>query len=229
MTVKKTAIILGATGLTGSILLDNLIRDDRYSKVKVFARNHVSQKHPKIEEFLINLFELEKLASLFTADEVFCCVGSTQQKTPDEELYRMVDFGIPATAARLCRQNGIGTFEVISAMGANEDSRFFYNRTKGEMEGAVLEHQIPNTYILRPSLISGNRQESRPFEYVWKKIMTFGDQLLVGKLKKYRSIDPETIVNAMIYLANNQYKNHIIESDEIKEIALKYKYHNDGN
>lgn len=221
MAGRKTAIILGATGLTGSILLDYLIRDKRYRKIKVFSRNHVHQKDPKIEEYLVSLFELEKLASLFTADEVFCCVGSTQKKTPDEELYRMVDFGIPATAAKLCKKNNIYNFEVISAMGADENSSFFYNRTKGEMEGAVLEQHITNTYILRPSLIAGKRTESRPFEYAWKKIMKFGDHLLVGNLKKYRSIHPETIAKAMIYLANNEYKSGIIESDEIKEIAQK--------
>ena len=219
--VRKTAIVLGATGLTGGILLEKLLKDDRYEKIKVFSRQHVSQKHPKIEEFLINLFELEKVGGLFTGDEVFCCVGSTQRKTPDEELYRMVDFGIPATAARLSKLNGIRTFEVISAMGANENSRFFYNRTKGEMEGAVLEHRIENTYILRPSLIAGDRDESRPMEYAWKKIMTLGDHLLVGKLKKYRTIHPETIASAMVYLANANYASGRIESDEIKRIADK--------
>ncbi|MCM8569753.1 NAD(P)H-binding protein [Gramella jeungdoensis] len=218
----KSAIILGATGLTGSILLEKLLKDERYEKIKVFSRQHVSQKHPKIEEFLINLFELEKVGALFTADEVFCCVGSTQRKTPDEEIYRMVDFGIPATAARLSKLNGIRTFQVISAMGANENSRFFYNRTKGEMEGAVMEHRIENTYILRPSLIGGERQESRPMEYAWKKIMTLGDHLLVGKLKKYRSIHPETIAKAMIFLANSEYSSGKIESDEIKRIANRY-------
>ncbi|MCG9971090.1 NAD(P)H-binding protein [Christiangramia crocea] len=219
----KTAIILGATGLTGSILLEKLLQDERYEKIKVFSRQHVRQQHPKIEEFLINLFELEKVGNLFTGDEVYCCIGSTQKKTPDEEVYRMVDFGIPATAARLSKLNGIRTFEVISAMGANENSRFFYNRTKGEMEGAVMEHRIENTYILRPSLIGGEREESRPLEYAWKKIMNLGDHLLVGKLKKYRSIHPETIANAMIYLANSQYKSGRIESDEIKRIANRYK------
>lgn len=215
---QKTAIILGATGLTGGILLDKLIDDPRYRKIKVFSRNHV-QKSDKIEEYLINLFELEKVADLFTADEVYCCIGTTQKKTPDNDTYRMIDFGIPATAAKLSRKNKIGTFQVISAMGADEKSRFFYNRVKGEMEGAVLEQNISNTYILQPSLIGGNRQESRPFEFIWKKIMSVGDYLLVGSLKKYRSIHPETIVNAMIYLANSNYRSGRITSDEIREIA----------
>lgn len=216
---QKTAIILGATGLTGSILLDKLISDERYRKIKVFSRNHLPQKSDKVEEYLINLFELEKVADLFTADEVYCCIGTTQKKTPDNDTYRMVDFGIPATAAKLSSRNKIKTFQVISAMGADEKSRFFYNRVKGEMEGAVLEQHISNTYILQPSLIGGNREESRPFEFVWKKIMSVGDHLLVGNLKKYRSIHPGTIANAMIYLANNEYKSGRIPSDEIRNIA----------
>ncbi|WP_300433783.1 NAD(P)H-binding protein [Christiangramia sp.] len=216
---QKTAIILGATGLTGSILLRKLIEDARYRKIKVFSRNHVQQKSEKLEEYLIDLFELEKVADLFTADEVYCCIGSTQKKTPDTEVYRKVDFGIPATAAKLCSRNNIHTFQVISAMGADEKSRFFYNKVKGEMEGAVLEEKIRNTYILQPSLIGGKREESRPFEFISKKIMSLGDHLLVGKLKKYRSIHPETIAKAMIYLANNDYKSRRIPSDEIKSIA----------
>ncbi|MDR5591272.1 NAD-dependent epimerase/dehydratase family protein [Christiangramia sp. SM2212] len=216
---QKTAIILGATGLTGSILLDKLVDDPRYRKIKVFSRNHVHRKSEKIEEYLINLFELEKFTELFKADEVFCCIGTTQKKTPDNDTYRMVDFGIPATAAKLCHRNEIETFQVISAMGADEKSRFFYNRVKGEMEGAVLEQQIPNTYILQPSLIGGEREESRPFEFIWKKIMLVGDHLLVGSLRKYRSIHPEIIVKAMIYLANNKHRKGRITSEEIREIA----------
>jgi len=218
---QKTAIILGATGLTGSILLEKLLKDDRYLKIKVFSRNHVKVNNEKIEEYLIDLFELEKMADLFTADEVYCCIGTTQDKTPDKDTYRMIDFGIPATAAKLSKRNKIGTFQVISSMGANEKSSIFYNRVKGEMEGAVLDQQISNTYILQPSLIGGNREESRPFESIWKKIMSVGDNLLVGSLRKYRTIQPEIIADAMIYLANNDYRSGTIPSDEIKVIAEK--------
>lgn len=217
--IKKTAIILGATGLTGSILLEKLLEDDRYRKIKIFTRKRVEKKHPKIEEYLIDLFELEKLSDLFTADEVFCCVGSTQKKTPDKDMYRKVDFGIPATAAKLSKKNKISTFVVISAMGAKEDSHIFYNRTKGEMEGAVLEQKIPRTYIFQPSLIAGDRKESRPMEAIFKKLMKVGDHFLRGKLKKYQSIHPDSIVRAMIYVANYGHDKVRIESNEIKILA----------
>lgn len=218
---RKSAIVLGATGLTGGVLLQRLLEDERYYKVKVFTRNHLKTESEKLEEYLIDLFELDKFQELFHADEVYCCVGSTQKKTPDNEIYRKVDFGIPATAAQLCRLNNISTFMVISAMGANENSSIFYNRTKGEMEGAVLDKKLKKTHILRPALIGGDRQEKRPMESAFKKIMEFVNPLLKGKLKKYQSIHPDEIVEAMLFLANNSYASVILESDEIKEVAQK--------
>ena len=219
----KTAIILGATGLTGSTLLQKLLKDDRYSKIKLFSRSPIGVKNDKIEEHLVDLFELEKYESEFTADEVFCCIGTTQAKTPDDDTYHRIDYGIPVEAARLAKKNNIGTFIVISALGADVESKFFYNRTKGEMERDVIAQNVPHTYIFQPSLIGGKREEKRPFEAAWKKVMTVGNHLLVGPLKKYRSIHPDTIADAMIYVANNKYAAVRIESGEIREIAESYR------
>lgn len=215
----KTAIILGATGLTGNTVLKKLLLDDRYEKVKLFSRRPLRLKDPKIEEHITDLFELEKQWENFTADEVYCCVGTTKNKTPDEDVYRKVDYGIPVTAARLARANKIHTFMVISALGADPESKIFYNRTKGEMERDVLQHEVPRTYIFRPSLISGDREETRVLESVAKYAMKAGNYLMQGPLKKYRSIKAETIATAMIYVANNRYAASRIDSDEIKEIA----------
>ncbi|GAB2761887.1 NAD-dependent epimerase/dehydratase family protein [Salinimicrobium soli] len=215
----KTAIILGATGLTGGYLLDLLLKDENYSTVKLFSRSSVEKGHPKIEEHLIDLFELEKYQSEFEADEVFCCIGTTQAKTPDNETYRKIDYGIPVTAANLSRQNNIQKFLVISALGADADSRVFYNRTKGEMERDVLKENLPETYIFQPSLIGGDRKEKRTFESIFKKIMKVGDHLLIGPLKKYRSIHPQTIAEAMVIVAQKGYDSSRIPSDEIKKIA----------
>ena len=219
----KTAIILGATGLTGGELLEKLLKDDRYSKIKLFSRSSIGVKNDKIEEHLVDLFELEKHSEDFKADEVHCCIGTTQAKTPDEETYYKIDHGIPVTAAKLAKKNGIPRFLVISALGADPESRFFYNRTKGEMERDVLAEKIPETYIFEPSLIAGEREENRPFEAAWKKVMSVGNHLLVGPLKKYRSIHAGTIADAMIYVANNKYAAFRIESREIAEIAKSYR------
>ncbi len=219
--MSKTAIILGATGLTGGILLQKLITDDRYAKIKLFSRKSVGISDPKIEEHIVDMLQLRDHAEKFTADEVFCCVGTTNAKTPDKELYHKIDYGIPVSAARLSKTNKINTFIVISALGANSESRIFYNRTKGEMENAILEFQLPKTHILQPSLIGGHRKEKRLGEYIFKILMKILDPLLLGPFKKYRMIDPETIVSAMIWLANYEFNGKRITSDEIIGICTK--------
>ncbi|MBK5213180.1 MAG: NAD(P)H-binding protein [Flavobacteriaceae bacterium] len=213
--MKKTAIILGATGLTGSILLDKLLKDDSFEKIKLFSRSYAEKNSPKIEEHLIDMFQLEDHSDAFKSDVVFCCIGTTKAKTPDKETYKKIDYGIPVAAAKLAKKNGIKTFIVISAMGADANSSIFYNKTKGEMQRDVLKQNVENTYILQPSLIVGDRDEKRFGEKMATFFMkTFG--FLIPK--KYKMIKAETIAEAMLVLAEKGYSETIISSDKIKEI-----------
>jgi uncharacterized protein YbjT (DUF2867 family) len=214
--MKKTAIILGATGLTGSILLKKLLKDPSFEKIKLFSRSTAEMNSPKIEEHLIDMFQLEKHSEAFKADVVFCCIGTTKSKTPNNETYKKIDYGIPVTAAKLAKQNGIENFIVISAMGADENSSIFYNKTKGDMQRDVLSQSIKNTYILQPSLIVGDREENRFGEKMATIFMkSFG--FLIPK--KYKMIKAETIAEAMLVLVKKEFPKQQITSDEIKQIA----------
>lgn len=217
--MNKTAIILGASGLTGSLLLQKLLKDERYGTILLFSRKEAGISHPKVKEIVIDLFRLEDASDQFKADEVFCCIGTTKKKTPDQDEYRKIDFGIPVTAAQLCVKNDINAFLVISSMGASPKSSIFYSRTKGEMEEAVLAMGIPNTYILRPSLITGNRQEKRGGEKLGAALFKVFNLLLIGGLKKYRSIKATQIADAMIRLANEKPEEQIILSNWISELG----------
>ncbi len=214
--MSKTAIILGASGLTGGILLRKLIEDDRYSCIKLFGRSQLNINHKKVQHFVGDLLHLDKFSDDFHGDEVYCCIGTTRKKTPREEQYREIDFGIPVAAAQLCKRNKIKTIAVISSVGANEKSSNFYLRTKGEMEKAVIGQGIPNTYILRPSLIVGDRNERRVGEKFSIRMMMLFNPLLFGRLKKYRSIKAETIAHALVMLTNSNSNQNIYESDEIE-------------
>jgi uncharacterized protein YbjT (DUF2867 family) len=215
----KTAIILGATGLTGNLLLEQLIADKNYSKIKLFSRNSVDVTSDKIEEFIIDLLALEDSTKDFVADEVFCCIGTTAAKTKDKKLYKAIDYGIPVTAAKIAKENGIATFIVMSSMGADINSSVFYNRTKGEMERDVSKQRINNTYVLRPSLIGGNRNEFRLGEKMGQGIMRIFNPLLLGSLEKYKMIHPKKIATCMRILANTKPTETIFSSDKIQEIA----------
>ena len=130
-------------------------------------------------------------------------------------MYRKIDFGIPASAARIAKGNGIKTFAVISAIGADSKSSIEYNRIKGDMEQAVIDAEIENTYILRPSFIAGNRIEKRAGEKIGIFIFKLLKPLFFGKLKKYRAVEAESIAHRMIQLCNSDDESKILESDSI--------------
>jgi len=215
---KKTAIVLGGTGLTGSLLIKRLLADDTYACIKLFSRKASGIKSEKVKEFVGDLFQMEQFKDEFTADEVFCCIGTTSSKTKDRVVYKAIDFGIPSAAARLARENKIPTFLVISSMGANARSRIFYSRTKGEMEQAVSDEKIPYTYILRPSLILGKRDERRFGESFGAVVLKIASAFLVGSLKKYRAIEADSIAAAMIRLALSKPPSGIVMSDKLQEL-----------
>jgi len=218
--MPKTAIILGASGATGSELLQLLLADSRYSTIKIFVRKSLNIASPKIEEHIIDVLQLEKYAADFTADEVYCCIGTTKAKTPDKDEYYKIDFGIPVTAAKLAKANAIDTYIVVSAVGANKSSSIFYSRTKGEMQEAV-QQNIANTYILQPSLIVAQRSESRVMEQLFIGLWKLVNPLLWGGAAKYKSVTAANIAKAMVWLANNNYHDVIVTSNKINDLAKK--------
>ena len=218
--MNKTAIILGASGLTGSIILEKLINDDRYTTIKLFSRKEIDGMPSKVNQYVGNLFELENFKADFTGDEVYCCIGTTTKKTPDKAVYTAIDYGIPVPAAKLSKENGIHTFLVVSALGADAKSSIFYNKTKGNMERDVLVEKIQNTFILQPSIIQGQRNEQRIGEKIGLAVLKLVQPLFVGKLKKYRITEAEDIAQTMIKLANSRSTEQIINSEKIKEMAF---------
>lgn len=218
---KKSAIILGATGLTGQYVLQYLIDNPAYEQVTVISRRPLELDHPKVHVLVCDLFKLENIKDQFKADEVYCCIGTTKKKTPDQETYKRIDHGIPLAAATLCKTNGINTFIVISSMGADPQSRIFYNRTKGEMERDVLSQKIEQTYILRPSIIEGSRNEHRIGEKIGIFAFKVLNGMLVGSFKKYRSIHAKKIAKAMIRLADQGFHKPVLVSNEIQLLGTQ--------
>jgi uncharacterized protein YbjT (DUF2867 family) len=218
--MNKTAIILGATGLTGGILLQKLIEDKDYSSIKLFSRTKIEGLPSKVTQYIGDLLDLEQFKADFKAHQVFCCIGTTASKTPDKTVYKKIDYGIPVAAAKLAKVNGIDTFVVISSMGANANSSIFYNKTKGEMERDVKQQNISRTFILRPSLIGGQREERRLLEKIGLVIFKVLQPLFIGKLKQYKITEPDHIAQAMINLSNStSYAEVIITSTDIKRIT----------
>jgi uncharacterized protein YbjT (DUF2867 family) len=218
--MKKTAIVLGASGLIGSNLLPLLLKNSNFESIKIFVRKTLPVQHPKLLQILTNFEDLETVKNEIKADVIFCCLGSTKSKTPDLKQYRKIDHDYPIYFAEEGLKNGLTEYHLVSALGANSKSSNFYTKMKGETENAIKELDISSLYIYQPSFLKGNRTEKRLGEKIALLVMKLIDPLLMGSLKKYKTIAAEVVAKAMI---NESIKNKkgifVLESDKIKELA----------
>lgn len=212
----KTAILFGATGLTGSIVLQNLVQDERYENIKVFSRSQLTVKNDKIKLFQTNLEDIEQFSGDITGDDLFCCLGTTIKKAGSKDNFRKVDLYFPVKIAEIASRNNVSNFLMISSIGADPDSSGFYLRTKGEAEQAVRGYSFNKIVILRPSMLLGKRNEFRLLEEAGKLIMLPMKYILTGKLRKYRAIDANRVAKAMIKFANVTTSKSVFESHEIE-------------
>ncbi|MFC9542483.1 NAD(P)H-binding protein [Lysinibacillus sp. NPDC056959] len=196
----RAAIVVGATGLTGTSLVEQLCENDEYVSVTVIARRAPAFTHPKLEVKIRNLDTLEE-KDIELAHELYCCIGTTIKKAGSREQFEKVDFEYPLTMASLAKKRGIPHMLVITAMGANEKSPFYYNRVKGKLEHDLMELGLQRLSIIRPSLLVGEREEFRLGEKAGEKVLKLAKPLLVGPLKRSRAIEASQVAKAMIVIA----------------------------
>ncbi|MGK0406617.1 MAG: hypothetical protein ACJAZH_000432 [Roseivirga sp.] len=210
------AILLGASGLVGHFLLTELLNDSDYSKIEIFSRSPLGLNSPKVTEHIGDLLSEEFWPDYLEADAVFVCIGTTKAKTSDMETYKAIDFGIPLKAAALSKKGNVKHFSVVSSIGADAQSRNFYLKTKGQMEAAIADLDLPSFYFLRPSMILGPRQEKRFGENIGKIITSKLSFLFPAK---YKGVEAADIAKAMWALSKGKKAPQIIESQIIKSTA----------
>ena len=196
----RTAIVVGATGLTGASLVKQLCENEAYISVTVLARKKPDFEHPKLEVKIRSFDNLEENDIGF-AQELYCCLGTTIKKAGTKEAFEKVDFEYPLYIASLAKKRGIPHMLVITAMGANESSPFYYNRVKGKLEHALIELNLQQLSIIRPSLLVGDRKEFRFGEKVGEYLLKMMKPVLVGPLKRTRAIHASQVAKAMIVIA----------------------------
>lgn len=212
--------MIGGTGLVGHELLLILAHMPEVRSIKAISRNPLGRIPPKTENIITDLDKLEQHQDLLRAQIFICCLGSTIKKAGSQEAFRKVDFDHVIHFAKIAEQVGAQKFLVISAMGADADSKIFYNRVKGEMEQALRALKIPQIEIFRPSLILGDRKEKRLGEDIAKALTPFLQPLMRGPLRKYRAISATDIAKAMALATVNFHPGfHIYNSPKIQAIA----------
>ena len=196
------ATLAGATGLTGSYLLEQLLQDEYFDTVRILIRRPILRQaqdyiHPKLEKKLVDFADTESLRlALEDSDVIFCAIGTTQKKVKgDKEAYSKVDYDIPVKIARLGKLSGCEIFVLVSSVGTNSKSNNFYLKLKGEVEDAIKEVGLKSVHIMQPSVLLGKRKEFRLGEKIGKGLMSALSFLMPAK---YRPIHAREVARAMI-------------------------------
>ena len=157
----KTALIFGSTGLIGSNLLELILKNKNYKKIKLFARSNLKINDPRIETILNDFKDLDNIKNDIVGDDCFFCIGTTRKETPDKKEYRRVEYDIPINVAQIAKYNSVSTFIYISSIGASASVSNNYLRNKGEVEDVLCKLNFKKLGIIRPSLLLGYRKNFR--------------------------------------------------------------------
>ncbi len=193
----KTAVVLGGSGLVGSQLLQQLLNDDEFIRVRALVRRPLAITHPKLETLLVDFNDYTAFQQkLGKGDCIFCCIGTTHANVAgDKAAYRKIDFDIPVNAARFGKEAGFQQYLLVSAMGANPKSYIFYSRLKGEVEEVIATFGFSAFHVFRPSFLLGYRIEKRTAERIFKSLAKTLAFLIPSR---YKPIEAADVAKAMI-------------------------------
>ena len=214
-------LIAGASGLVGKTLIKLLLNSDRTSSVISIVRKSMNIDHKKLVEKIIDFDNLETELDAINVEVAYCCLGTTIKKAGTKENFEKVDLHYPLRLAEHLHDLGTNQFNIITAIGSNPNSSFYYNRIKGKVEEKLRAVGFTALNIFRPSLLIGNREEHR----VGEKLAIAGSKVfnpfLFGPFKKYRGIKSEDVAMAMMVVGLDQSCQgmNIFESDKIQSLA----------
>ena len=216
----RTALLLGSSGLVGGHLLNQLIKDTNYSKIKLFVRSVPEITDSKVEVIQTDFNNLQNHKEDIMGDDCFFCIGTTKQNSSDKDEYRRVELDIPKEIAKIAKSNLVNSFIFVSTLYANPKSSGDYVSFKGLVEEELKRLNFPKLTLMRPSFLIGDRKEKRVVEKIGIFVFKLLSPLLLGPLKKMRPIHSETVAKAMIRAANENLEKNIFESNEIAELFL---------
>ena len=215
----KTALIFGSSGLIGNELLNIILQNNNYNKVKIFVRSVPNNNDTKLEIIQTDFTNLEKHKDSILGDDCFFCIGTTHKETPDKNEYRRIEHDIPVKVAQIAKSNSVNSFVYISSIGANSNSSGSYLKNKGQVEEELKKMNFLKLAVIRPSILLGNWNPFRLGERIGIFVMKALSVFFLGSLKKYKPIKAENVAKAMMSIAESNYQKTTFESDRLEEIG----------
>lgn len=191
------ALLIGATGLVGSQILQQLLQDKAFDEVVIFVRRSTGVKNPKLTEHVVDFEKMSEWSHLIKGDAAFSAMGTTRKQAGTIENQRRVDYDYQANFAKACAASGVKAFALVSAAGANKNSAVPYSKMKGELEEYVISLGFKKLEILRPGLLLGHREKPRFGEVAFAPVM----KLLAPVLGRYKPVEGSEVARRAIAAA----------------------------
>lgn len=220
MNSKLKICIIGASGLVGHELHILLSQNANIEEITAVTHKPLQEILPNTTNRVVYFLNLSELS--IKADVYICCLGTTIKSAGSPAAFRLVDYEYVLQFAELAKKNGAQKFMLISALGADAQSKIFYNQVKGQVEADVCRLKIASIDIFRPSLLLGERNEVRPGEFLAQKISPIINPLLIGPLQKYRPIEAKTVALGMLHrVFDLSAGRKVFESNQIEKLAAQ--------
>jgi len=197
-TTPRIALVAGATGLIGGYLINTLIEAQEYARVFALTRRPYLKEHAKLANRIVNFERMADQLKSLTANDAFCCIGTTIADAGSQEAFRETDVDAVLLFAQAARAAQATRFVVVSSVGADSKSKNFYLRLGCEMEQAVSGLGFVSVDIMQPSLLLGPRKAVRPLELAGRIFAPLLNPLLTGTREQYRAIAAETVARGML-------------------------------
>lgn len=215
------ALHIGATGATGTDLLEKLLNDTTFDEVAVFVRKQIGVTNDKLTVNVVDFDQPEEWKHLVKGDVAFSCLGTTLKAAGSKEAQRKVDYDYQYNFAKAAKENNVVHFILVSSYGANSKSSIFYSRIKGELEDAAQALQFHKTTIFNPGMLQ-RKNTDRSGEIVMEKVLHFMNML--GLFRKYKPLSTEVLAQAMINVAKNQTNSYeVIKLNDIYKLGINCK------
>lgn len=201
-----TALVIGATGATGSELVAQLIEDPHFNSVVVFSRRPLSITDPKLICHIVDFDNPQSWAHLVQGDVLFSALATTLKQAGSQKEQYKIDYTYQYQTAETAANNGVGTYVLVSAMGANANSRFFYPRIKGQLDKAVSALPFKQIHIFRPGFLLRQPDKIRPMEKVGIAIVNGLNK--IGLLKSQKPLPVSVLAQKMRSVLFNPRATH---------------------
>ena len=200
--MENIAVIVGATGVVGRVIVNEILSGEYYDRIYILGRSSITKlpDDSRLEKIIIDLEDIDFDMNILEDVDVFSSLGTTIKIAGSKENQRKIDVDYTVNFAKLC-EGKVKSFNVVSAIGANSNSKNFYTSLKGELEDKLKELNLGILRIFQPSLLISKREDKRFFERLFIKISPIFQVLLKGKNKKYRPIEVSVLGKKIVCFA----------------------------